>query len=193
MADNNEYIPQITYVPRYNEYVNTIIRGQSNIVEPSADDVIVSGDRNYVGQGCRNISLLNSSGCVVYPNVVGSTLINCSGIVIQEDNLVYINNNRLTNITGGVSEPKLIGSNYQATVNDDVLFIDTAGVIITFPHYSDVGGKEWRVKNISTGDAYIYTSDSGGFDNESPVINTVTLAPNDAYSLKAYYVSIYIL
>lgn len=193
MADNNDYIPIYTEVERPNQLLNKNFYTEGNRVESSAIGCIVTGDGNYVSHACANVSILNSSGCVVYEGITGTTILNSSGIIVSSSNEVYINNNRITSTGDVVTDPNLISSDYTATVNDDVILISVAGITVTLPDYSTVGGKKWYVKNISGADCYITTTAPYGFDNETPNVTTITLSTNEAYTLYAYYTWILIL
>lgn len=98
--------PVITVKPRV---VAGSPRSMGNYTDPSAENVYVSGTRNCVGQGCTNVEILNSSGCIVNAGLHGVTLINSSGVVVTESDVVYINGVRTGGSLSGVYTPTLTG------------------------------------------------------------------------------------
>lgn len=96
MADNTDRFPQIRLINKPNEFVNATIRGRDNIVDKTAENIIVNGQNNYVGPNCRDINLLNTSGCTVSSGVVGVNLFSCSGVTVSENNVLYFNNKKVS-------------------------------------------------------------------------------------------------
>lgn len=86
-----EFFPQTKRLGKPNTIVNGQFIADGNFVHPTAENVIVTGVDNTVGPNARDISIFNSSGCVVAPNVRGGTLVNCSGTILSENNLTIIN------------------------------------------------------------------------------------------------------
>ncbi len=114
MSDNKEYMPIYVPVEKPSTIVNPIIKGKSNGVDDSAINIYVSGYANSVGQKCRDVTILNSSGCTVMPGVIGATIINSSGVVVTEDNYLCINNTQIKSTGYKVYRANL----YQAGVSD---------------------------------------------------------------------------
>jgi len=91
MADNIDKFPKQKIVTRPNVITNGQFIADGNFVHPTAESCIVTGVNNFVGAGCRNVSILNSSGCIVFADVTGSTIFNSSGTVVTANNTIYIN------------------------------------------------------------------------------------------------------
>lgn len=89
-----ETFPLINIPEKSNTHLDATIKGRGNFVSDSATNVIGYGDRNMVGAGCNNISILNSSGCVVLPGITGVALINSSGITVTSNDEVWVNNSK---------------------------------------------------------------------------------------------------
>jgi len=103
MADNVDKFPQINRRPKPNVITNGQFIADGNFVHPTAESVIVTGVNNFVGQGCKNITLLNSSGCIVLADIEGATVFNSSGTVVTASNTIYINGILLD--TNGIDKP----------------------------------------------------------------------------------------
>ena len=65
------------------------IYGSYNYVSPTAYGVKINGDSNSVGTGANNISIINSSGCIVAGGLVNVTILNSSGVTVTESNVIY--------------------------------------------------------------------------------------------------------
>lgn len=118
-----------------NSYIGAM-RTYGNYVSENSNGVIVTGTRNFVGAGARNILISNSSGCVVAPGVIGATIINSSGVIVEENGLTYINGTRM---------PAGIYKVYKANISQvgvsaptDAVFDNTLSASITWA-YSAVG------------------------------------------------------
>lgn len=95
--DSDELPPQYTekVMTGNNQYGgDAMVKGEGNIVNPSARGIIISGNRNSVSSGCENVSLIASSGCTVLPNVKCTSLVNCTGLTVDStySGLTVINN-----------------------------------------------------------------------------------------------------
>ena len=149
---NNELFPKLKKPAKPNNHIDSVIMGHGNIVESSAQNVNVNGDANYVGVETGNINILNSSGCIVSSGVIGCTLINCSGISIYEDNLVYINNLLFSSATTSSSGYRKTVTQYTVMVEGDGtidLQYTTSGGVCYLP--SPVGHfKKFVIKNNNT-------------------------------------------
>src|SRR3990167_9332965 len=78
-----------------------------NYVDESCEMYIVSGHRNSVGAGCHNISILNSSGCVVNAGLSHVVIMNSSGVTVTESGETY-NNGVLTSQESSTGTPSTI-------------------------------------------------------------------------------------
>src|SRR3990167_5465013 len=74
----------------------SIIIGTENYVDETCEMYIVSGYRNSVGGGCYNISILNSSGCVVSACVSHVNIVNSSGVTVNADHAIVMNSSGIT-------------------------------------------------------------------------------------------------
>jgi hypothetical protein len=72
--------------------IGNIISGRFNSVPISATGIIITGDNNTVGDNARNVTILNSSGCVVPGNVSEVFILNSSGVTVNTNNTSVINN-----------------------------------------------------------------------------------------------------
>lgn len=117
-----EVFPKTNQVEKPNTIINPVIKGRGNYIDPSAENVICFGDANSVGANCKNIALFNSSGCVVNAGVIGSTIINSSGVIVSEDNQTYVYGSLIPNAPKKVYEALLtqFSTNApEATVNEN--------------------------------------------------------------------------
>ncbi|MCR4307510.1 MAG: hypothetical protein NUV80_03045 [Candidatus Berkelbacteria bacterium] len=69
-----------------------MIIGDNNYVADSAIGVLVTGRYNSVGENARNVTILNSSGCVVPGDVSEVFILNSSGVTVTESNTMVVNN-----------------------------------------------------------------------------------------------------
>lgn len=95
-----ERFPLYKREPKPNVITNGQMVAEDNSVHPSSYNTVVTGAKNDVGSGTKNISILNSSGCIVAPNLHGVTLFNCSGVVVTDSDVIYINNINQASISG---------------------------------------------------------------------------------------------
>ena len=193
MEENNEYTPLLEPIDKPNFYRNVTISSITNVVEQSAENVIVNGLDNYVGEGCNNINIFASSGCIVSSGVTNCTIIASSGITGSSNEIWVSNTNYTNNVPSPlVSEALLINANYTATYSDEFMIINTAGVTITLPSYlSGINpNKTFIIKNVSGGDCYInYAS---GFDLDGAA-TSITSYDGESYTLRTYYNSYFII
>lgn len=87
-----EYFPIIGQGQKPNKVFRQSIIGANNNVSPTAQDIIVNGAGNFIGEECRDVNILNSSGCMVTSGVIGVNLFSCSGVTVEESNVIYIKN-----------------------------------------------------------------------------------------------------
>jgi hypothetical protein len=102
-----EYFPIIGQGRKPNKVFKQSIIGEDNAVESTAQDIIVNGTGNYIGEACRDINILNSSGCIVSSGVIGVNLFSCSGLTISAGGVIYIKNVKITedSFSGGGGTP----------------------------------------------------------------------------------------
>src|SRR3990167_155323 len=68
------------------------VYGINNYVASSAERVVIVGNNNTVGERAQNITILNSSGCIVAGGVVNVSIMNSSGVTVVDSNVTYQNN-----------------------------------------------------------------------------------------------------
>lgn len=100
MAMDDERFPQVNRQKKPNIVTNGQFISEGNSVHLSATNVIVTGSENCVSEGCKNIGIFNSSGCVVLPGVHGATLINSSGVIVSDNDKFYYNNIDQSSVSG---------------------------------------------------------------------------------------------
>lgn len=192
MADNTDYLPFFSSPLRANEKVDHVIRGQNNSVERSAKNVFVSGDMNYVGNDCANITILNSSGCVVSSGIVGATIINSSGIVISDENLIYINNTLYSSTTGG----GVTYFGYRRVTSNSTITTDDGTIEVRGGTYHDLPAclghnKMFTIKNYTGGIIDVYTQGRDTIDND--LSGFISISNEDAKTVQSDGVSNYLI
>lgn len=127
MGMEDERFPQFKREPKPNVTTNGQFIADGNSIHPSAMNVIVTGARNDVGANTQNISILNSSGCIVAPGVHGVTLLHSSGITVVDDDVVIIHNT----IVPAISKKTYIALVTQTSTNAPTLniLVNTLGTI----------------------------------------------------------------
>lgn len=128
MAADEERFPKINKQPKPNVITNGQFIAEGNSVHPSAQNVIVTGSRNVVGEGCKDIGIFNSSGCVVIAGVHGATLINTSGVIIGDHDQTYLNGNLIGSLTKKIYKANLTQSGTNAPAA--TIFENTIGNIV---------------------------------------------------------------
>lgn len=82
-------------IPRDGNIINSdvLVSGSGNVVSPTSNEVVIIGSDNYIGDGARTISLINSSGTSIIGGTRNVTLINSSDLIIDNsyDNSLVIN------------------------------------------------------------------------------------------------------
>lgn len=78
---------------QYNNYINGVNPiGQNNFIATSAIGCSIRGGTNSViGEGCQNVSLINTSGVTVNGGVQNVGVINTSGVTVSASNQVIVN------------------------------------------------------------------------------------------------------
>ena len=148
---NSELFPQRKRGTPPNTSIDSVIKGSGNIIDSSSRNTVVNGDANYVGEQTSNINIFNSSGCVVSSGVIGCVLINSSGIVVSDNNLVYINNQLFT--AGSVSSDgyrKVTINTTAIQPTDGTIDVQYSGGIGIYYLPSPVGHfRKYTIKNNS--------------------------------------------
>lgn len=130
---------------------NAFISGTNNVVSRSAKGVIVSGNNNSVGDNAENISILNSSGCVVQGGLRNVQILNSSGVTVRDSNITYERNIVTSNATGGI---KQISANNTIDNGEKTVLVDASGggVAYQLPNAALYPGRPITIKKIdSTG------------------------------------------
>ena len=110
-----EYFPIIGQTIKPNKLFRQSIIGYGNQVASTAQDIIVNGEGNFVGDDCRSINILNTSGSVVTSGVIGVNLFSCSGLIIEESDVIYIKNVKITEDSfGGLTSGVTFSQSYRA-------------------------------------------------------------------------------
>lgn len=151
MSDNSDYAPIYVQTEKHDTHLNSVVKGFGNYVEQSAKNTIVSGDSNYVGDNCNNVTILNSSGCIVQHGTIGATIINSSGVIITEDNLLYINNTRVREASFSTGSYVITtDASYQLTLDNDTLETKyTIALGEIFLPVASGHNKKFTIKNTS--------------------------------------------
>lgn len=96
-----------------------IVSGRNNIVS-SGDGVIVSGESNVIGVGCKNVSILASTGVTILGGVSNVSVTNSSGITVTESNVTYNNGIKTLN---NVSYKHYIALLFQTGTSDPIAYV----------------------------------------------------------------------
>lgn len=86
-----EVFPKITEVEKPNVISNPVIKGRGNFIDPSAENVAVSGDSNSIGAYVKDSYILGSSGCIIPAGLRNVYILNSSGVIATESDTNYIN------------------------------------------------------------------------------------------------------
>lgn len=198
MADNNDYLPIYTELSPFHHKRDVVIMRDENIVEPNVISSIVTGIDNYVAENCKDITILNSSGCVVYPDVVGATIINSSGVIADTSGVIYISNVEVSDysFTDDSNSHKVVLSDYTIQEKDKCIVFGISGITVSIPSFTDLGytqtldvdgnyksgGKIVTIKNSSSDDAFISTTSISQFDCDD-IDSPMTLKKTESVTL----------
>jgi len=164
MADNTEYLPQIGVIDDTRTQRNYKLIGEDNIVHKTSSDVVVNGVGNFVGEECKRVNILASSGCVVTSGVTDVSLINSSGVTVNyPGGVTYIDNQLVTAdsfITSGVTVSQSIVTLsdavvYEMTTSDYTVISNNNGNEIYLPPAAGQT-QVFHVKNIDSDDFTLY-------------------------------------
>lgn len=93
-AIGGETTPAIINIDNLRGHIKkTAIRdlgGLDNHIGDLANNILITGESNTVANGVNTVTIIGGSGNIVVANNV--TLINCSGLTITDDDVVYIDN-----------------------------------------------------------------------------------------------------
>ena len=124
------------------------VSGSDNYVNRTAQDIEILGDNNRVSANTRNVSLINSDNNFIGAGVENVTLINSNDLEIFESDVTYINNDKVTDVSGGGSQAVIDVSTSQTVTTDyRTYLVDTSAgdITITLPT-SQADGQEWNIK-----------------------------------------------
>jgi hypothetical protein len=140
--------------------IGNVISGKYNVVPRSATGIIITGDNNSIGENGRNVTILNSSGCVVAGDVSEVCIINSSGVTVTTNNTFVLNNITQNPIQGASQYWTASGNNiYNNNTNNVGIGAAVPGNKLTIESTSDDtlpalganGGKFGLFKNTSYG------------------------------------------
>lgn len=83
---------------------------ENNIVDTTARGCIITGENNFIGEGCKNITLQGCNNCTIPNGLENITLTNCTDLLINESNVNYANNGLITSEGAILSFEKVINS-----------------------------------------------------------------------------------
>lgn len=145
---------------------NAVVVGRDNYVAEDSVGTSVSGSSNRVGSGTSNITIQDSSNITVSPLLQNVTVINSSNLTIEESDVVYVNNVKVsandewTNVT---TSQTIEAGNYLAN-GTITLTLDTANA---------VRGTTYVIKDITTG-VHTLTISGGGVNIDGAATTTLT-------------------
>ena len=194
---NEELFPQYKKNEIPKSYIDTVIKGSGNIIEDSSRNTIVTGDNNYVGEETESITILNSSGCVVSSGVVGCVIIGSSGVVVSDNNLLYINNVLITSANTSSDGYRKSTTQYTIISLEDGtidLQYNTSGGICYLP-FPTGHNKKFTIKNNSPtfNDHEVWASGYTIDNSTSGGAGKVTLAYLESITVQSDGVSNYII
>lgn len=139
---------------------NTII-GVRNYVDITAERILISGIQNSVGANCRDITINNSSGCIVNGGLYNVSIVNSSGVTVTESNITYNNNIIVNAVTGGV---KQITASDEVDKGEQMVLADASVGNISYVLPSAVTnvGRELIVKKIDSSANTVTINTTGG-------------------------------
>lgn len=139
---------------------NTII-GARNYVDITAERILISGIQNSVGANCRDITISNSSGCIVNGGLYNVSIVNSSGVTVTESNITYNNNIIVNAATGGV---KQIAASDEVDKGEQIVLADAgvANISYVLPSAVTNVGRELIVKKIDSSANTVTINTTGG-------------------------------
>jgi hypothetical protein len=119
----------------------------NNYVSESAERIFVSGNDNSIGQNCQNVSIINSSGCIVYGGLRNVSVINSSGVTVTENNISYIRNRVYSSESDGVTQTN---SSYSEDHHEYYVYCNTTSGSIVYEPPSAPTNKGRQISVIKT-------------------------------------------
>lgn len=167
--------------------------GKNNYIAPDAINVILTGEENYVHSLSKNISVIGSSGCIVYSKAHNISILNSSGIIVEAgiknvsvinssgttvsiNNKVYINNIDFSNVLqsgAAYKENVAIYTGVIPTINVDLtvstyIFDCSSGnVTVNLPPANRGGYRVTFIKIDSSGNTVTINANGGDLINGS--------------------------
>ena len=166
-----DYFPLIKRKLKPNQKKQYAYTSLIDVVEDSAENVISNGGGNYIGEECKEINILNSSGCTVTSGVIGVNLFACSGISVYESNVIYIKNVKITEgnfLTSGVTfDQSLVYTgavaSYDMTTDNYTVVVTGQPIQLGLPPAAGQT-QVYNVKNITGSDLTFYGDLAFGTD-----------------------------
>jgi len=189
-------IPLSPSVPHI--FNNNFISTNNNIVGGTVRNTIVTGTRNYIGEGGTDISILNSTGISVMPNLTGVTILNSSGITVTESNVTYIQGLRIIDATSfDLYKTKDNITAYAGGGQADAIELTAErNIIDTVATTGDsvkcdlaTVGKSKTIFNNGANDLYLYPAVGDGFQYGSTSIGAnlkIVIAAGNTVSMVCY-------
>lgn len=84
------------------------VMGYGNNVAADSWNINIVGDNNAVHSNCNNISMFNSSGCIVEGGLSQVFMFNSSGVTVTESNVTYFGNTKKYNSEFQGAAPQLL-------------------------------------------------------------------------------------
>jgi hypothetical protein len=191
-----EYFPIISNASKPNRLFRHAIIGEGNSVSSSAQDIIVNGSGNFIGDECRSINLLNTSSCIVSSGVIGVNLFSCSGLTVNDSDTIFIKNIEITDssfLTSGVTYSQSYNIVYPSGQYNIMLSDYTVDVSRMFP-----GGamnvvlpaasghtQEFNIKNSNPSAPFDVTVDVTGADTIDRVNTFIIISVNDSLTVQS--------
>lgn len=167
------------------------IQGEGNLVQPSAEFIKIQGDGNIVNGEAKDV-VINGDNNVIEPGVRNVTLINTSGVTVEESNVTYINGVKLTpgSIQSTDVEEVSVNTTYDPTVKAYV--VDTSGgdVTITFDptSFTYPEGAVYYIKKESNANELFVNGGGSTIDGETSITikkdNTTMAVISDGTNFK---------
>lgn len=189
MTDETENMPVYhnrTYAGRNSSPTRTGIRtiiGWDNIVAESATGIFVVGSNNTIGERAQNITLLNSSGCIVVGGLVNVTVFNSSGVTVTDSN-IKVENNINYPTTAGKEYVQTSGTIILLGTDPTMVFLTepTLGAVakVTLPNASYDSGvnqtnRKFIIKNVATVNYDLSAAAGQKIDNSEVAIGLATM------------------
>ena len=135
---------------------NRLIVGINNTVGESSIGILINGTNNTVGEECQNITILQSSGCVVMGGLTNVSIFNSSGIIAYNSNVKVEKNIFTLDPTG--NSFVVVTTGYTMTTTDPstiLVSMTTASQTLTIPFAGytegiDMTDRRIVIKNIGS-------------------------------------------